>query len=562
MADFKTFFSTPKENQAGGIPKHGNDRITYLHYEKLIESSMQYRKFSDEEVDEMADLIAGAGKILQPLLVRKSDADEYEILSGHKRRAGARLLVEERKMEKYAFLPCIVCTADDVQARFAVVGSNMRPPQTPAETLHEIQEMRALLTAFPEAFPDLKGGGRMVERLAEKLNMSRTVVSEYRKIENNLGKDAMEAFEDGRLDKSAALELASLPQDEQEQLILKGILTYTEIKNYRKAKSEAEEAKRQEAPIENQEPEGEQKPDGPLSALGFPKTAWKEGTLGILPGCGNGKYSCFLCSRECGIRQEKRQCRVSTCGNPKPCLQLDGDGLSEKLQHSPYKDSCQLLHQELAPTNAGDKEPDPCCLHCGNKTCATRCVNAKNQDQDEAERKEELDKIREQQKKAEAELPEPEEDEIRLLYNDLIKEGQPIDAAYLRDRYRHAATFGGDLCWAGSPRGIRINQKKELTWAQIAKAFRDIQTQEQGACVEPYKDGRTEEAGATEEQEAGTEQKPVEYGLTDVEALLKNEKVYYETGADADCPLKYLQTHKILVDALTLLFNELAKEKD
>lgn len=233
MADFGTLFANAGKGNVKKAQKSGNDRITYLHYSKLVENPHQYRKFSQQDVEEMADLIAAAGKVLQPLLVRKTDADEYEIIAGHKRRAGVRFLVEERKLEKYSLIPCIVSTADDIQARFSVVGTNVRPVQTPFETLHEIEEMRELLTQYPEAFPDLKGG-RMVERLAGQLHMARSTVSEYRKIANNLGEAGMEAMKGGLLDKSAALELASLPEEEQEQLLKNGILTYTEIKAYRK----------------------------------------------------------------------------------------------------------------------------------------------------------------------------------------------------------------------------------------------------------------------------------------------------------------------------------------
>lgn len=233
MADFNTLFAGRERANRDA----GNERvkITYLHYQKLAESPLQYRKYDRKALEDMADIIAADGMVLQNLVVRRIDADQYEIIAGHKRRAASRILVEERGLEKYAFLPCVIRKEDDVHTRFSVVSTNVRPPQTPYETLHEIEEMRKLLLEHPDAFPDMKGG-RMVERLAEQLHMSRSTVSEYRAISNNLGEKGMEAFKDGRLEKSAAVALAGLPDEEQERLIEEGKLTHKEIHTYKQEK--------------------------------------------------------------------------------------------------------------------------------------------------------------------------------------------------------------------------------------------------------------------------------------------------------------------------------------
>ena len=80
----------------------------------------------------------------------------------------------------------------------------------------------------------------------------------------------------------------------------------------------------------------------PLSFFGLPKTVRPEGSLLTTPGCGDGKYDCFSCSRACGIRQEPRQCVVSTCGNPQPCGLIDHEEWQKRIGYSLYKDECQL----------------------------------------------------------------------------------------------------------------------------------------------------------------------------------------------------------------------------
>lgn len=544
MANFNSLFSNTGTNKKKE-QKHGNDRITYLHYKKLVKSDHQYRSFRHEDLEEMADLIAAAGKILQPLLVRKIDADQYEIISGHKRHGASTLLVEERGFEKYAFLPCIIFDADDVHTRFSVVSTNVRPTKTTYETLHEIEEMRELLTVYPEAFPDIKGG-RMVERLAEQLNMSRSTVSEFRSIANNLGEKGMEALKNEQIDKSAAVALSSLPVEEQEHLLDAGKLTHKEIKEYKAGKKAGakkaevpdnaktdtdsleradnlpehpdvkpekstcptgisscirqewgttpqeqhegskecekcwnsckatEKVMKQEEPGKNSNLDGENegwfteqiyrntskgakaahicqemkgknirdiaekvqeaiapygnssyaapglsvifhnigdgidyKRDGqkfhmgyerfvaeiqklaarpekeaegfepaeePVSCFGLKKTVRLEGSLLTTKGCGNGKYDCFSCSHECGIRQEERQCIVSSCGNPKPCSQIG----NKDIQYSALKEKCMFYHTELSPVRAGDGEPTPCCLKCNVEECFIfQCDTAK-----------------------------------------------------------------------------------------------------------------------------------------------------------------------------------------
>jgi len=237
MADFGALF----KNGGGNVNKAeklGNYKVTYLHYTKLVKSPYQYREFSQEDIDCIVDLITAAGSVLQPVLVRKVDADEYEIIAGHQRCEGIRYLVEKMGLEKYALVPCMITNMDDVDAELNVVVSNIRKMQTPYETLHQINVLRKQIKKYPERFPDLPQKGTVAERVALRMGMSRTVVSEYIKISNNLGEKGMELFAKNEIDKSAAMELAGFPEEEQEDLIEKGILTYAEIKKYKKEKDD------------------------------------------------------------------------------------------------------------------------------------------------------------------------------------------------------------------------------------------------------------------------------------------------------------------------------------
>lgn len=80
-------------------------RITkWIHYTKLVRNEKQYCDAKDkEEIEGLADIIEADGTVLQDLLVKKLDADEYKIIAGHKRHAACKLLVEERGKKNLSF---------------------------------------------------------------------------------------------------------------------------------------------------------------------------------------------------------------------------------------------------------------------------------------------------------------------------------------------------------------------------------------------------------------------------------------------------------------------------
>ena len=69
-----------------GESKTRQIKVQQIHHTKLKESELNFYTRSDNEVEELADTMLIAGGILQPLIVRKTDMSEYEILAGHKRK--------------------------------------------------------------------------------------------------------------------------------------------------------------------------------------------------------------------------------------------------------------------------------------------------------------------------------------------------------------------------------------------------------------------------------------------------------------------------------------------
>lgn len=237
MARFDRMFSESEEVKK--VAPHPKRETKWIHYTKLIDNQAQYcNEKSRLEIESLADLIDADEGVMQNLLVRKTGTDEYEIIAGHKRRRACRLLVEKRGKKQYEFLPCTVEQLTDVKAEFQLYSTNRFHDKDDYEKMHELERMKYLLETYPEEFPHLQTG-RIVERLAKQMNMKRTTVGEYLTIAKNLGKKGKEEFKTGSLKKSAAVELAALPEKEQEELLEQGVTLQKEIKAYKEKKKES-----------------------------------------------------------------------------------------------------------------------------------------------------------------------------------------------------------------------------------------------------------------------------------------------------------------------------------
>lgn len=221
--------------------KHPRRAIEWIHYSKLIRSAYQFYSEDSEEVIQLAELIVLDGSVLQNLLARKIDADEYEIIAGHKRTLACKYLVEMKGLKEYAFLPVVLVNVSDVRARWQCMSTNHHHDKTQYEIMKEIEDMKYILENYPEEFPDVNQNGRMVDRLARELNLSRSVVSDYQAISHNLVEEGKAAFKENVIDKSAAVALASLPEPEQKKLLEEGNVTHKNVKEYKKTMQPPEE---------------------------------------------------------------------------------------------------------------------------------------------------------------------------------------------------------------------------------------------------------------------------------------------------------------------------------
>ena len=368
------------------------------------------------------------------------------------------------------------------------------------------------------------------------------------------------------------------------------------------------------------------KQEEPKSFFGLPKIVRPEGSLLTTPGCGDGKnkYDCFSCARPCGIRQEERYCMDAPLGNPFSCTQMDEEKKLD-IEAGLFSKECQFLNLENAETREGDYEPTPCCKNCQNKTCFSRCDVAKKKDEDE--RKKKQAELQKQKKEAEAQNPDMTEKEIESLYDWLgIKTEDKVTGAWLKEHYGktyHGGNHESGAYFNCTPRGVRTDRSKEMTWGQAAKALKEIQDKkreladlaERNAAAqksprealkekererkeekavarkaerevarqttvepeepdiidadfrevedEPKDDPAQEAAEAMDEQQEpetiNQEPEPdsKEYRRFDVDLLLDKYRQDLKAYKEADAPPNLIKKQKILVDALTLLLQQI-----
>ena len=306
-------------------------------------------------------------------------------------------------------------------------------------------------------------------------------------------------------------EMLGLPDEELEK-----VTQETTVKEIRAMKKKQEEA---------------------LSFHGLPKTVYPEGSFLTTPGCGDGKYSCFLCACSCSIRQQERYCRTATCGTPFPCTQM-GEEKRKTIEGGVYGDKCQFLHPELALVTERTQEPDPCCLNCRYRLCYYRCDVATEQNENKKKRvpatvQEQMRKeLQEVEKRTVAEYAseeqheEPTEEELMEAEFREVEERQQEPEAMLCDTCEHDSECFG-----------------KKTHANGCMGYEEM--------LEP--DGM---------EKTGTEQEPdpEQYTNWDVRRLFNQCKNDLKKYKELEVPFLMIQRQRIYVDALELLLAKWEEE--
>lgn len=258
MASLQSLIATNKNEK-----KSPAFSVVMVHYSKLIPS--EKNNYSTENIEELAHMIVLSGGIKQNLLARKKAPDEYELISGHRRRLAAKYLVEELGLEEFAMVPVHVEKDGDLISEVNLILTNCAARErSDWEKMMEVTRLTELMKAMQigkpeeqERFRQLFGkepglGGRELRKVvAENLGLSETKVANLNHINNRLSPELKERFRAGEIGVSAANEAAGLSPEEQKKLAKREEIKLADVK---KAVSESDtemEEKKQEVQEQN-----------------------------------------------------------------------------------------------------------------------------------------------------------------------------------------------------------------------------------------------------------------------------------------------------------------------
>lgn len=191
----------------------GRERIEYIGLDKLRDDPNNF--YSLDGIEELAENIEFAG-LQQPVRVRR-DAEhsgEYIIVSGHRRTAAMRKIVEDGN-KAFETVPCIVEAEGGSEAlrelRLIYANSDTRRMSS-ADISKQAERVEALLYQLKEEGVEFPG--RMRDHVAEACKVSKSKLSRLKVIRDKLAPDIYAGYyERGKLPEDTAYELAKLPVD-------------------------------------------------------------------------------------------------------------------------------------------------------------------------------------------------------------------------------------------------------------------------------------------------------------------------------------------------------------
>lgn len=206
---------TPLNELFGGLDDLNNEdtsnKVTDLKISHLVDyrkGNLGENRYSKQDLDDLVESVKLNG-IIQPLVVRSLENDQYEIILGHHRRDAALLSGLET-------VPCIIKDMDDDTAELLFMDSNLQHGFE--KMLHS--EKAELIYRRNEA---LKRQGRRTDlnleenqkNVNEEFHLSRSSIQRYLRI-YQLSDKLKEELDQGNIGVKVAVDLSFISHDYQE----------------------------------------------------------------------------------------------------------------------------------------------------------------------------------------------------------------------------------------------------------------------------------------------------------------------------------------------------------
>lgn len=209
-----------------------NENITEVHISKLHSFKNHPFKVSDDEkMEELTESIKENG-VITPAVVRKISEDEYELISGHRRKHACELAGIEK-------MPVIVKDLTDDEAAILMVDSNLQREEIlPSEKAFaykiKLEAMKSRNKVGRPSKESEKTGKTSIDAVAEEVGESRATVQRLIRL-TNLNKYMLDKVDEKRLPVNVAVDISYLSL-EQQDLVSQLIEDTETIPNQKQAK--------------------------------------------------------------------------------------------------------------------------------------------------------------------------------------------------------------------------------------------------------------------------------------------------------------------------------------
>lgn len=210
-------FAASLNETVSKLDTHAEPQLQYIDLDLLDAHEANFYAVDVSKLGTLADSIAMDG-LQQPLVVTPGQDGRYTVISGHRRRAAIRKLVEEDGREDLRRVPCLVrAYKSQALAELQLIMANSTARVlTSAEVMHQAKRMEELLYQLKEegySFP-----GRMRAQVAEACQVSESKLARLKVIQDKLIVAWLARFEDGEISEDVAYTIAKMGQDYQVSL--------------------------------------------------------------------------------------------------------------------------------------------------------------------------------------------------------------------------------------------------------------------------------------------------------------------------------------------------------
>lgn len=218
------------------------DSLKMLEVGQIIPNENNFYEMT--EIEELAEDIERQG--LMSVLVVTEDNGEFHLISGHRRLAAVKLLIDEGR-RKSTTVPCYIKSAksaDETQLDLIMLNATQRK-YSDSDTMREYEELERIFKAMEQAGKPVKG--KIRNNIARVLNVSPAQIGKIDNIKHNAIPDVEQAVKSGEMSISTANEVAKLAPEQQKEIIeSKPDISHKEVKEIQKSSPKPTKPKKKE----------------------------------------------------------------------------------------------------------------------------------------------------------------------------------------------------------------------------------------------------------------------------------------------------------------------------